>query len=331
MTPVTQRMLAEKLGVSQMTVSRVCNNRPGVSDVLRRRVMRAMARRDYVRDRLASGMRGAPQRVIGLIIPDVSSSFFPEITAAIERAASARHYRVLLAHSHESYERETMEITLLREFRVDGFVLAPAGRPGQTAAYRRLRRLRIPFVFVDRYKPGVAASCVVTDFQAGARAVARHLLARGYRRWGYLAGPPGMVMSREHRRGLRDPGVQATPLLAWREVVAGFEEADGYRAVRDLWRAPRPDAIVAINDRVALGAYRFLKERGVRIPGDTALVGFSNLALTDLLDVPLTTVAEQTDEIGRQAFALLWEAIQRPETPPRTVRLEPRLIVRQSS
>lgn len=329
--PVTQKTLAAKLGVSQMTISRARNNRPGVSEALRRRILKAMEARDYVRDRLAMGLRGVPRRVIGLIIPDVSNSFFPEITAAIEREASARDYRIILAHSHESYEREVAEINLLREFRVDGFIIAPAGKPGQAAVYHKLRRLGIPFVFLDRFKPRVPCSHVVTDFHAGALAIGRHLLAKGCRRWGYLAGPEGVTMTLEHRRGLRQSLRRAAPPPEWREASAGFDEAGGYRAVQLLWREPLPDAVIAINDSVALGAYRFIKERGLRVPQDVALVGFSNLKLTDLLEVPLTTVAEQTAEIGRRAFMLLWEALARPEHPLQAVRLPPRLIVRASA
>lgn len=328
---ITQQILARQLGVSQMTVSRVRNNQPGVSAVLRAKILKALQSRHYVRDRMAMGLRGAPSRVIGLIIPDVSASFFPDITAAIERQASAKGYRVILAHSHESYEREVQEVNLLREFRVDGFIIAPAGAADQIEVYRQLQKLRIPFVFMDRIKRKIACPAVVTDFIAGAAALGHYLLKKGYRRWGYLTGPAGITMTEEHRQGLQQV-IRHTPgVVKIHEVETGFSEADGYRAMPRLLCRFKPDLVVAINDSVALGAYRLLNERRLRIPHDIALAGFSNAKMTDLLAVPLTTVAEQTTAIGRQAFHLLLQALAGAGRPRQVIRLAPTLIVRASA
>lgn len=327
-----QKQLAQSLGVSQMTISRVINNRAGVRSKLRRIILSKIRARGYVRDRWAAGLRGKANHVIGLVIPDVSNSFFPDITAGIERRASAQGYRVILAHSHESYEREAGEIALLREYRVEGFIIAPAGGPRDIATYRCLQKAGIPFVFIDRYKKAVACDCVVTDFETGACDLGRYLRRQGYRRWGYIQGPEGVTSSDEHARGLRRSLAEAGKSRIRADTVGkGFEEEDGYRGAAELLLMGKPDLIVASNDSVAIGAYRYLKEKGLRVPDDVALAGFSNLMLTDLLAVPLTTVAEQTVEMGCRAFDLLARRIAKPNAKIVAERLPPRLIMRASA
>jgi len=329
---LNQKQLAGQLGVSQMTISRVINNRTGVSSALRAKISDKARNMGYVYNKIAMGLRGHATKLIGLIIPDVNSSFFPQITTAIEKRASAEGYQIFLAHSHESYARENHVINLLRGFRVDGFIIAPAGTEDQVANYTRLQELNIPFVFIDRRKKMARAAAVVTDIENGSLQLGRYLIKQGYRKWGYLQGPAGMSSSKEHQQGLRK-SLRGMPSKKhqWVSVTAGFGEEDGFRAVQELLNIFDPDVIIGVNDPVAIGAYQYLKSKRIRVPQDVALAGFSDLRMTNLLEVPLTTVREFTAEIGARAFNLLLEMMRGHHPDYQALRLKPELIIRDST
>ena len=132
-----QKQLAAHLGVSQMTISRVLNNQPGASKELRKKILEFVEQCDYVHDQVAAGLRSKSTQVIGLVIPDVSHSFFPEITKNIERFASRKGYSVILAHSYESYVEECKQINVLLGFRVGGLIIAPTGKQSEIDIYRK--------------------------------------------------------------------------------------------------------------------------------------------------------------------------------------------------
>jgi LacI family transcriptional regulator len=331
-TSVTQTELARRLGVSQMTVSRVLNNHPGVKDKTQDRIRRAIKQHGYIPDQIASGLRRKNTRVIGLVIPDVSDSFFPLITKSIEVKAKEHGFSTLLSHSRESYDLECAEINLLRGFRVSGLIIAPSGDQGNVEIYRELQRNQVPFVFIDRLKQDISCSSVVTDVRQGALEIGRYLLKKGFRKWGYLQGPKGVFSSEGHEQGLlaslREPGGKTASLVA---VRAGFRNEDGYAAAAQLLNKHKPDVIVAMNDLVAVGAYRYLKENHIKVPEEVALVGFSDLTNMDILEVPLTTVRESTAEIGEHAIDILLQEIDEPNKRKRQLLLKPQLIVRQTT
>ncbi len=329
---LTQQELAKRLGVSQMTISRALNERAGVGKELRTKVLKAIQEYDYVHDHIAAALRNSAAKVIGLVIPDVSNSFFPEITRSIEETTGQEGYSVLLSHTNESYLRECKEINVLRGFRVEGFIIAPAGGQDDIEIYQRLQQQKIPFVFIDRYKKEIDCSYVVTDVKKGTLLIGRYLLNKGYKKWGYLRGPVGISTCDDHYQGLRqslnEAGQSPEKIVS---VESGFYEEDGYAAVKKLLEKDKPDVVIAMTDVMAIGAYRFLKDRRIKVPDDVGLVGFSDLKGTDLLEVPLTTVREPTDQIGKRAIEILLEESADPDCQIRRERLKPELVVRQSA
>jgi DNA-binding LacI/PurR family transcriptional regulator len=329
---ITQKELARRLKISQMTISRVLNNRPGVGAKLKQEILEQMARHGYVHDQVAAGLRSKTTRTVGLIVPDITDSFFPEITRNIEMEARGEAYRIILTQSYESYEQEVQAVTILRGLRVAGMIIAPSGTQADVRNYRLLEKLEIPFVFIDRVKEKVGCSSVVTDVEKGAWELGRYLIGRGYRRWGYIGGPEGISSSEEHLRGicrsLTEAGRNPDEMVC---VRTGFSESDGQRGVGTILKQGRPDVIVCINDPVAMGAYAHLKELKFRVPEDVALAGFSDLKWSGLLEVPLTTVREPTAEIGRWAMRILLDEIRDPDSPRQRMKLEPELVIRQSA
>ncbi len=331
-TFITQRELARRLKISQMTISRVLNDRPGVSPKLKQEILKQMRRHGYVHDQIAAGLRSKATRTIGLIVPDITNSFFPEITRSIEMEARSEDYRIILTQSYESYEQEIQAVTTLRGFRVAGMIIAPSGKQSEIKVYRELTERGIPFVFIDRIKEKVNCSYVVTDTEKGALELGRYLIGRGYRNWGYLGGPGEVSSSEDHLRGTRrsltEAGRDPEKMI---QVAAGFDEQEGKRGLDALLEQGKPDVIICINDAVAVGAYARLKELGLRVPDDVALAGFSDLKWSDLLEVPLTSVKEPTAEIGRWATRILLDEIKNPKLPRQKMKMEPKLVARQSA
>ena len=331
MTPnPTQEELAKNLGVSQMTISRAIRNCPGVSPKLKKRIQKIVQQYDYVSNHVAVGLRKQATTVIGLVIPDVTDSFFPEIAKAVEVGARKNGYSIILAHNHESYAEDCRVINLLRGYRVRGFIIAPAGNQSQVDIYQRLGELRVPFVFIDRTKKAIDSSFVATDVEKGAFKLGQYLLTKGYRRWGYLKGPNGISSSEAHACGLKKSIRNSEPVVNMVVEKAGFSEDGGYDAVQRLLQKERLDVIIAVNDSVAIGAFRFLKAQGIAVPQDIALAGFSDLNNTDILEVPLTTVRENTGEIGRRAIEILISEINDPSLKKQKEYLESELVVRDS-
>ncbi|MFA5089245.1 MAG: LacI family DNA-binding transcriptional regulator [Candidatus Omnitrophota bacterium] len=327
----TQNELARNLRVSQMTISRVLNNQPGVGSKLKEKIFQKMERLGYIPNSIARGLLKKSTRIIGLIIPDITNSFFPEMTKSIEYEAKKKGYHVVLSHSDELYSREKEEINLLLGLRVEGLIIAPTGKQQEIDIYQKLKRLKIPFVFIDRTKKAINCNFVITDTRKGAYTLGRYLVEKGYRKWGYLRGPEGISSGEEHFEGLKKSLKEAGfPLNSIVSVQAGFFEEGGYRACQELLRKIKPDVIIGVNDPVAIGAYHFLKEKGIKIPENVALVGFSDIKPVDILESPLTTVREFPLTVGKRAVEVLFDEINEPGHKNLQEKVEPQLIIRKS-
>lgn len=334
MHQTTMKRIAGELGVSITTVSKVLNNHADIGDATRSRVLAKVEELGYQRNAVARSLTLRRTHTVGIVIPDLMHSFFVEVIAGIEPVASARGYGLLLCSSGEDPRKERAELEMLRGRQVDGVVLASAHASGNTDMLRQLTRQGTSLVMIDRDDhPSVKCHRVLTDDeQVGVLATA-HLLDAGRRAIAHIAGPP-IVHAKRRERGWRETlkarGVQ--PSDEWL-VAGGFMESDGYRAMKRLLTAkPKIDAVFAANDPAAIGAMKALWEAGRRVPDDIAIVGVGDIALGDLLRVPLTTVGWSRKDEGRHAAELLLDGVESDEAPePRRVVIPPRLIVRESS
>ena len=328
------KRIAGELGVSITTVSKALNNHDDIGRATRARVLAKVAELGYQPNAVARSLSTRRTRTLGIVIPDLMHSFFVEIIAGFEPVASARGYGLLLCSSNEDATKERAELDLLRQRQVDGVVLASANASGNTDLLQRLTSLGIGLVMIDRDDhPGVTCDRVVTDDEEVGRLATSHLLAQGYRRIAHIAGPP-IVHARRREDGYRTALMAAgvRPKGEW-VVRGGFMETDGYRAMTKLLgRKSRVDAVFATNDPAAIGAMKAIWDAGLRVPEDVAMVGVGNIALGDLLRVPLTTVSWSRQEEGRLAAELLLDRIGHPSAAaPRRVVVPPELIVRRSS
>jgi LacI family transcriptional regulator len=333
----TMKRIAGELGVSITTVSKVLNNREDIGDATRARVLAKVAELGYQPNAVARSLTLRRTHTLGVVIPDLMHSFFVEIVAGLESVASARGYGLLLCSSSEDPAKERQELDMLRQRQVDGIVLGSASASGNTDLLQRLTSLGVGLVMIDRDDhPDVRCDRVVTDDEEVGRLATSHLLAQGRRIIGHITGTSVVHAKRRadgYRTALKAGGIKNK--ADWM-VRGGFKEADGYRGMGKLLALkPRVDAVFAANDPAAIGAMKAIWDAGLRVPEDIAVVGAGDIALGDLLRVPLTTVSWSREDLGKAAAELLLERIEaRPPVKPaytRRVVIPPRLVARRSS
>ena len=334
MAPTTMKRIAQDLGVSITTVSKVLNKRADIGETTRARVLARVAELSYQPNAVARSLTLRRTHTLGIVIPDLMHSFFVEVTAGIEAVVHARGYGMLLCNSEEDPRKERSELQLLSQRQVDGIVLASAAASANTDLLHHLTSRGVGLVMIDRDdNPDIRCDRVLTDDVEVGRLATAHLIAQGRRAVAHIAGPRvvhAMRRAAGYRRALTEAGLRVR--RDWL-IPGGFREADGYRAMtRLLASAERPDAVFAANDPAAIGALKAVWDAGLRVPQDVALAGAGDIAHGDLLRVPLTTVTWPRDELGRRAAELLLERLDgNAASRYQRVILPPRLVARASS
>jgi LacI family transcriptional regulator len=328
--PVTMRDVSAMAGVSISTVSHVVNNTRAVPDRTRQKVLDAIRATGFLPNTIARSLKRAETRTLGLAIGDISNPYFTAVVHALEAAAVGAGYTLILTDIGEDPDRENAALRALIGRRVDGLILSPSATGG-AEAIAHAKRNNVPVVQIDRVADR-ASDFVVARNRPDMRRLVRHLVKRGHRRIGLLTGLAGLSSTREriagYHLGLRDGGLKADRDLM---AAAASSIAPAYAATLELLDLARPPtALVATNNLMALGAMRALKERGMRVPGDMALVAFDEFEWTDLFQPRLTTIAQPCKQIGETAVQLMLDRFADPDAPPQHVYLETILHHRES-
>ncbi|MCK6066115.1 MULTISPECIES: LacI family DNA-binding transcriptional regulator [Microbacterium] len=324
------RDVAEAAGVSASTVSQVVTGKRPVAATTRARVEDAIARLDYRPHPGAAQLRGGRSGTIALVVPTLENPFYPLVAAGMQDILVPRDLLLTITDS-SGPRRSDSAIRRLVSRRVDGIVAAPFGFSTETLA--ELRDAGVPFVTLGA-APVPGGDLVHTDDVEGAREVTAHLLSRGYRRIAFLGGDESATPTRQRLEGVRSAlaaagGDPAAAAVAFTD----FTREGGRQGTRELLaRDPAPDAIVAANDLMAIGAIDVAREQGLRVPDDLAVTGYDDIEAASLITPSLTTVENPAREIGRACARLLLERLDGAvENVTRTVALSHRLIIRESS
>jgi LacI family transcriptional regulator len=330
--PVTLKELAARAGVHPSTISRVVNNDPvlRVSAETRARIEALLEETDYRPDVVARSLRLRQTFVLAMIIPDITNPLFANIFMGIEAVAGERGYSVILANTGGSAQRERAHLRSLQARRVDGMILASVSLGDPSVTWMREQGIR--HVLVNRYS-GPRDPFVGADDHAGGMIATRHLVALGHRRIAHLAGSPGVSTAVQRRRGymaaLEEAGIAPEPDLV---VESDYLEATGRQAMERLLDLPRPPtAVFAVNDMAAMGAHAAVIDRGLRIPGDVAIVGYNDVPFAARLAPPLTTLRVPVREFGRISAEMLIDQIHSGRSVLRRVVLQPELVIRGST
>jgi LacI family transcriptional regulator len=319
--------VARAADTSPATVSRVLNGTGGVSPELKARVLKAAASLGYVPDGSARALRRQHASVWAAIVSDIENPFFTAVVRGIEDVARQARHRLVLCNSDEDLEREADYIDVAIAERMAGVVIAVAS--GKESSVEPLIARHVPVVAIDR-SAGRDVDAVVVDNRLGAEEATRHLIDHGSRRVGCITGPTRVNTANERLEGYRRAVVAAG--LAVDETLiqrADFKESGGHQAALSLLTGRKPpDALFIANNPMAAGALRAIRELGLAVPKDVALVAFDDSPWTTLTSPQLSVVAQPAYEIGRVAAELLSTAGDRSA---RTIVLSPQLIVRESS
>jgi DNA-binding LacI/PurR family transcriptional regulator len=322
----TIKTVAKRAGVSPATVSRVLSGVAGVGSDRRDRVLRAVAELDYRPNRLAANLRRQSTQTIGVVVSDIENPHFTQMVRAVEDAAFSRGRRVLLCNTDETPDKQRAYLEMLAGERVQGVILAPSDPAG--AEIGRLLDLGIPLVAFDRVVDDGRADAVIIDNAEAGRRAAAHLLALGHRRIGFIGGRPEIQTGGERQAGYE----RAMAAAGLAPIVAdGRFRLDGGRdAAARLLDAGDVTALIVANNLMTVGALQAIRERGLRIPDDLALVAVDDPFWAALTDPPLTALAQPVRRMAESAVRLLFERIDGTRTAPRCLVFDVELRVRRS-
>ncbi|MET8765235.1 LacI family DNA-binding transcriptional regulator [Lentzea sp. NPDC004782] len=321
------REVARHAGVSNATVSNVLN-RPGVvAPATRQRVLAAIEELGFVRNESARQLRAGSSRVIAYVVLDAANPFFTDVARGVEDAAREAGLALFLCNSASDDGREREYLELLHEQRVEGILITPVDA-------ERLTDRGTPVVLVDRESNGTYCSVAVDDVLGGELAVT-HLIENGHRRIAMIGGPLSIQQVRDRREGavraLANAGLPADALTFLE--TRGLQVAEGRGAGERLVGLPasrRPTAAFCANDLLALGLLQSMTQQGLKVPGDLAVVGYDDIEFAAAAAVPLTSVRQPREQLGRTAATLLL-AENEPDHEHRHVKFQPELVVRASS
>jgi DNA-binding LacI/PurR family transcriptional regulator len=327
----TIRSVAKLAGVAPSTVSHYLNQTATLSAGTAESVEQAIAALNYRVNLGARNLRLRKTNSIGVVIPNITSPFFGEIAAVMENKLWERGFQTLLCISERSPERELSQVAHLVGRQVDGILLVYCSQKSRVA--ETLKDISVPIVFVDRRVPDQNSVC--TDNFLGGRLAARHLATLGHRVIGVLCGEPSVQNVVERIKGFQQELQRFGLEVPERYVAKGRQDLQlGLRITDLLQLEPRPTAIFATNDIVAIGAWRKLVESGFSIPRDISIMGFDDIAISRFLVPPLTTIAQPYREIGAKAVELLVNLVQAEaatESAKKNLILAPTLKIRGST
>lgn len=329
--------IARQLNISKSTVSRALTGHPNVNPRTRKAVLDLAQEMDYQKNSLALGLSLHQTNTIGILVPEFMSTYFPSVILGAQEVFQAAGYQTVICHNNESYDAEVANVKLLLSYRVDGIIASHTKETRNFDHFRLVQRHGIPLVFFNRVSEELNAPNVVIDDYAAAVTAVEHLIKTGRRRIAHLAGPDSLINSRLRSQGyldaLKKHKIPVDPALMLSYDLS-IEKVRIY--MKHFLDLPQPpDALFAINDPTAIAAMEVVKEKGLRIPDDIAVVGFSNDFSAQLVSPSLTTVSQPTLDIGRESARLLLEEMKlKGDYSGRKapcVQLKTKLIVRDSS
>lgn len=326
--------IAKKLGVSVSTVSRALKDSPELHRDTKLRIVEMAKSMNYQYNLLAQSLRISKSKVLGVIVPELTSHFFSSNISGIQDTAYKRGYNIMICQSNESFEQEKANVRTLVSSQVDGLLISLSR---ETKSYEHLQELydrEIPFIMFDRVTEEIPVSKVTVDDAHGAYLVVNHLLEQGFRKIAYFSGPEDLYISKKRKEGyleaLKEFGI---PENESRVYITDLTFEMNKKITLDmLQEQDRPDAIFAMIDPLAIEVMILMKENGVRIPEDIALAGFTNNPTSAVVEPSLTTVSQPGYEMGQLAANHLLDQLDElVSDDPQTFVLLTTLVARNST
>ncbi len=332
--------IAKVLGVSKTLVSLVLNDKGdalGINKNTQRRVIAKARELNYRPNQFARGLRMGKSNTIGLIVSDISNSFYARICRAAEDYAAKEAYNLFICSADEDVEKENRLIEMLIDRQVDGLIISSV--QSKSTEFTQLKEMDLPFVLIDRHFPKLDTNYVIVDNYSGAYQAVQHLIAEGHRKIAYLAiSPAHLITIRERMRGykeaLKDAGIRMNNRLVYE--IPHDDYRNGVEETLDKLLGSKigVTALFTSNNSLAIAAMEYLKKKKINIPTDLALVSFDDIDLFRLSVPSVTAVAQPVDELGAKATEVLINHIKAGNDAPYpldNITLETALQIRDSS
>lgn len=334
MKHITIKDVAKRLNCSVSTVSRAFNDKYDIKKEKRDLVLSTAKEMGYFPNPIAKSLLKQCTNQIGIIVPEFINSFFPEVIMGIQDIFFKKGYQVLITQSSESFANELENIKAMENNMVDGMIISLSHDSKNIDYLKGLIEKGFPLVLFNRVAKELETSKVIIDDYKWAFFATEHLIYQGFKNIYHFSGPSGMMITENRKNGFIDAHKKHKRKINKSNIIeTGLMVSDGELAMEKIIQSNDiPDAIFAVNDPTAMGAMKVLKKHGYKIPNDVALVGFTETKLAELIDPPLTSVAQPTFEIGQTAARLLLDQIEcKGIFVPQTVVLNSRLNIRESS
>jgi LacI family transcriptional regulator len=296
--------VAKRAGVAQITVSRVINNSGYISDKTRENVEAAIAELGYIPNILARSLRSKRTNTLALVFTDITNPFFTILARGVEDTASFAGFNVIFCNTDESQEKEDNYIQLILQKQVDGILLVPAS--SNTRSIKVIQKQNTPLVIIDRRVSNSNVDIVRGDSEGGAYQLTKYLIGLGHRRIAIISGPRNVSTAEDrllgYKRAMEDSGLNENIL----SFYGNFSQDSGNELTRKIFiNDPKPTALFAANNLIAIGALKALRDIGFKVPDDVALVSFDDIPESLSVFPFMTVVAQPSYEIGKRATELL--------------------------
>jgi LacI family transcriptional regulator len=335
---LTIKDIAGALQLSISTVSKALRDSYEISEETKKLVKAYAEAHHYRPNPIAQSLKQGLSKSIGVIVCNIDNHFFSSAINGIESVAHQKGYNVSIAQSHESYEREVLITRDLSSRSIDGLIVSLSAETGSVDHFKDLHAKGLPLVFFDRVTPDIETHTIISGNYEGAYKATRHLIDQGYTRIAQITSSNLLSITLERLKGytqaLQDAGLPLDESYIKYCDHGGMIPGETEAALKELLAlAPRPEAILTASDRLSTTSFSLLKSMGVAIPGEIALVGFTNSTSANIFDPPLTTVVQPAFEMGRQAMEMMIALIEskRPVDQVQRRVLENELIIRESS
>ena len=325
--------IAKALGISKSTVSRALRDAHDINPETRKKVMEYAEKHDYHPDFLAKSLRSRKTKTIGVIVPAYNIPFYSIAICGIQDYAMKMQYNVMICHSNEHYETEIKNVDALLNANVEGIIISVSRNTEKNEHITKLKKKGIPLVLFNRVIENFKAAKVVVNDYYGAFNMVNYLVKTGCKKIAHISGPNNLLLSNNRKEGyfkaLKKAGIGPSEKLI---IEGDFTIESGNECTKKLLAENSGiDAIFAVCDAVAFGAMKVLKEKGIKIPEEISVVGFTNEPMAELVEPSLTTVKQPIYEIGETASKLLFAQLKDPNLPAELCVLDTTIEVREST
>lgn len=328
----TIKDIAHELNISIATVSRALANKPNVAPETREQVFQMVEKLNYKPNQNAFKLRKQRSFTIGIVIPELKTTFFLGVIAGIEKVLREIGFQLIITQSDESSIIEERNLRFLESSMVEGILLSVTKEGENVELYKSIMKNGIPIVFFNRACKLANSSKVILDDYITSFFATEHLIYNKFERIFHFAGPPNLMVSKERERGFLGAMKKHKRDTSNSIIVSGLLSDSSYLKMKELIQKNHlPDAIFCFSDPTAYGILKAMKEVGLKCPDDIALVGFSETELASLVEPPLTSIQQPTFEIGEAAATLMLEQINNSEFKPETMFFRGEMHIRRSS